>query len=116
MYWSDTSIWSERRIPTADDSVIVPSGKAVVLNRPATLSSLKIQGTLSVKDSKGITLTSDWILVNDGIFQAGSEGNPYKNNFIVTISGQDPKDKNEDNSFFKVQGAKGQLHLHGSSR
>lgn len=58
--WSDPATWGAAGMPKAGDTVTMPAGKTVVLDRSTPpLAGLEIHGTL-VFDEDYLTLTSDW--------------------------------------------------------
>ena len=76
---------------TADDIIVIPSGKTLTLDQPATLGGLVVQGQFTVDDSADYELASEWVAVIDGgQFQVGSEQNPHEHEFTLTLTGDDP--------------------------
>ena len=62
--WSDSRTWSGGEIPLAGDTVVIPPGQAVLLDVPADLYLLLVQG-LFVMDHKDLTLDAFYIWVCD---------------------------------------------------
>ena len=101
--WDDAANWSAG-VPDDTQRAIIPSGlTALLTGTDHTAQELVIQGSLLVAESPGVTktLTADWIHVNSGgVFQIGSEADRYdSNDFVVTITGDDPTD------VFTIEGA-----------
>ena len=89
--WSDPAAW-DRQVPTAGDTVIIGPGQRVVLDTDATVKAIIVDGgELVVEDRQDIALAADWILViNGGIFQVGTEADPFEHDFALTLEGDDP--------------------------
>ena len=91
--WSDTDTW-DGDAPSVDDIVVIGPGKTVVLDQNVTVEGIIINGgALIVADDANLTvdLASDYVLViNGGLFQAGTEANPLNTNFTLTLEGDDP--------------------------
>ncbi|MEM9047894.1 MAG: G8 domain-containing protein [Pseudomonadota bacterium] len=76
---------------SADDIVVVPMGKTLVIDKDAALGGLIVQGTARVADIADIELSSDWVLViGGGAFEVGTEASPHTHNFTLTLTGDDP--------------------------
>lgn len=88
-YWSDPIIWSGLAIPAVTDLAIIPAGRTVILDIPVVVNSIEIGGRLVVADQPGLSLTSDWIVVNDGELQIGTEAIPFRNKFSLKLTGTD---------------------------
>ncbi|MBX2855504.1 MAG: CHRD domain-containing protein [Rhodobacteraceae bacterium] len=91
--WSDGSSW-DGAVPGANDIVVIGPGKTVVLDESATVKGMIINGgELIIADGANLTidLVSDYVLViNGGLFQAGTEDDPLDTNFTLTLEGDDP--------------------------
>jgi G8 domain len=88
--WSDPSAWGGT-MPPAGAAVVIPAGTTIKLDTDVVVSSLVINGTLSVAD-KDLSLAANSIVV-DGIgsrLVAGSESKPFTNQLVVTLTGNRP--------------------------
>ncbi|MEM1277146.1 MAG: G8 domain-containing protein, partial [Pseudomonadota bacterium] len=94
--WSDDGVWGGRQ-PGASDIIVIGPGQTVVLDQSATVRGVIIDGgSLIVEDAPGgpanaIMLISDYVLViNGGLFQAGTEDDPLDRDFTLELTGDDP--------------------------
>lgn len=89
--WSDENTWSGG-VPDADSIIVIGEGERVILDRDVTVKAILIQGgELIVEDLQDLSLSADWILVNNGgLFQVGTEENPHVHDFVLTLEGDDP--------------------------
>ena len=118
--WSDPSTW-EGEIPLQGASIIIPSGKRIVLDQTVELQSLTINGTLECAD-QDLSLTAQSITVM-GEFVCGSRESPFTHQLDITLTG-DPADEspmNMDSAMdmgSKVLAAMGggRISLHGEPR
>ena len=111
--WSNPNSWTSGKVPGANQNVIVPEGRTILLDvHTPNLGSLEINGTLLFAD-KDVNLTARWIMVH-GLLQIGSEENPFKNNATITLTGPQ-EDVNTMGGRFLVSMAGGQLEIHGQS-
>lgn len=88
--WSNPDAW-QTRAPRDSDIVVIGEDDRVILNEDVTVKGMIINGgEVIVADRPGVALTADWVLVlNGGLFQAGTEDNPYQNDFDLTLTGDD---------------------------
>ncbi|MBS4029356.1 MAG: VCBS repeat-containing protein, partial [Ignavibacteriales bacterium] len=91
-YWNDTSVWSGGRIPTAEDSIVIPPNITIILNTDSLLAQNKSVGTLIISTGSIIqALGNDTLriignLMINGTLNVDSVTNPVFNcegNFIV---------------------------------
>jgi Ca2+-binding RTX toxin-like protein len=89
--WSDATTWSGG-VPGTGSIVIIGEGERVILDRDVTVKAILINGgELIVEDLQDLSLSADWILVNNGgLFQVGTEENPHVHDFVLTLEGDDP--------------------------
>lgn len=89
--WSDDTTWSGG-VPDAGSIIVIGEGERVILDRDVTVKAIVIQGgELIVEDVQDLSLSADWILVNNGgLFQVGTEENPHAHDFVLTLEGDDP--------------------------
>lgn len=94
--WSDPNSWAGK-IPASDSIVIIRNGEKVTLDKNTRVQGIIIEGSgsvLNIMDQKGarLKLTSDFVLVlNGGLFQAGTETNLLDTDFTLELSGEDPE-------------------------
>ncbi|MEP3636992.1 MAG: malectin domain-containing carbohydrate-binding protein [Paracoccaceae bacterium] len=88
--WSNANAWGGGT-PGAGDIVIINEGQRMVLDADATVQGIIVNGgELVVEDEQDLALSSDWILViNGGLFQVGTEGDPFEHDFVLTLEGDD---------------------------
>ncbi|MEM9044724.1 MAG: G8 domain-containing protein [Pseudomonadota bacterium] len=94
--WSDNEVWGGSE-PGANDIIVIGEGQTVVLDQSATVRGIIVDGgSLIVEDAPGgpaneIMLISDYVLViNGGLFQAGTEVDPLDRDFTLELTGDDP--------------------------
>jgi cell migration-inducing and hyaluronan-binding protein len=84
--WSDASIWSSGKVPSAGSLVTIGEGIEVVLDSDtAALHGLNLNGKLSFADNKKIELTTEWVLLT-GELEIGSSTTPYSGNATITLT------------------------------
>ena len=113
--WSDPATWGEGGLPTGGETVTIPHGKTVLLDRSTPpLGGLQVDGTLLFEDADH-TLTSDWIMVH-GRLQVGTEAEPIRTRARISLTGVN-RDQNVMNMGTKSLGMMGgALEVHGESR
>ena len=120
--WHDPSTWNNG-VPTAADDAVVPAGKVVNFDGAAHVAkTLRIQGTATALESGATnkTLSSDWILVDGGSLDIGSEANRYDTHtFTITLEGDNhlqnlPSLGISSNDAFLMSRAGGTLNLFGA--
>ena len=93
--WSQASSWGNVGIPNASDIVVINPSEKVVLDKSTTVRGIIVNGgELIVEDRAGetIDLNADYVLViNGGLFQAGTETNPLDTDFTLTLEGDNPQ-------------------------
>jgi cell migration-inducing and hyaluronan-binding protein len=112
--WSDRATWGGD-VPDAGDTVVVPSGKTIVLDvSPPKLAGVQVDGTLRFAN-RNLRLHTGWIMVH-GRLQVGTAAAPYTRNAEIILDG-DPN-ANIMGMGASVLGvmAGGQLELHGQPR
>lgn len=113
--WSAASTWPSGQVPAAGEAVVIPSGKAVLLDvSPPALASVRVEGAL-VFDEADLELTAGHILVL-GTFRAGTTSAPFQHHVTITLTGT-PADGDVMGMGNRVLGvAGGTLDLHGEPR
>ncbi|MGH3372169.1 MAG: G8 domain-containing protein, partial [Nocardioidaceae bacterium] len=113
--WSEASGWPGGQVPGAGAAVVIPSGKAVLLDvSPPALASLRVEGAL-VFDEADLDLTAGHILVL-GTLRVGTSAAPFQHRATITLTGTlaDGDIMGMGNRMLGVAG--GTLDLHGESR
>jgi hypothetical protein len=113
--WSEPSTWPGGQVPLAGAAVVIPSGKAVLLDvSPPPLASLRIEGAL-VFDEQDLELTADHVLVF-GTLRVGTHAVPFQHRATITLTGTASEGDimGMGNRVLGVVG--GTLDLHGQSR
>lgn len=86
--WSDPDTWGGR-VPVAGQDVVVPAGRAVVLDvDPPALGHVRVEGELYLEDSGDRVLRAASILVT-GRFSAGSASRPFTHRAEIVLDGAD---------------------------
>ncbi len=113
--WSDGSSWPGGQVPAAGAAVVIPTGRAILLDvSPPPLASLNVEGAL-VFDEQDIDLTAGHILVQ-GTMRVGTSAQPFQHRATITLTGA-ASDGNVMGMGNRVLGvAGGTLDLHGESR
>ncbi|MDW3221303.1 MAG: G8 domain-containing protein [Paracoccaceae bacterium] len=89
--WSDENTWSGS-VPDSDSIIVIGEGERVILDQDVTVKAILVHGgELIVEDLQDLSLSADWILVNNGgLFQVGTEEHPHVHDFVLTLEGDDP--------------------------
>ena len=91
--WSTASNWDLNRVPGNGDSVVIPAGKFVTLDKNENLSNMyiKVAGWLTVSKKLKLTGVSIVELTNTGYLWAGTNN---RNTEIIEINGVNKFDQN----------------------
>ena len=116
--WSSESTWEKFGVgkPQEGDVVTIPEGYDVLLDEsPPPLEGIFVEGALHFA-AQDLEFTADYIIVN-GLFQVGSEEEPYMNRAVITLAGNYTEaDQSIGHCGVKVLCADGgRLELHGAS-
>jgi cell migration-inducing and hyaluronan-binding protein len=113
--WSEASTWPGGQVPAAGAAVVIPEGKAVLLDvSPPPLASLRVEGSL-VFDDRDLELTTGHILVR-GTMRVGTGAEPFGHRATITLTGT-PADGDVMGMGNRVLGVvAGTLDLHGEPR
>jgi hypothetical protein len=85
--WSLVNTWRNDEPPIDGDTVIVPDNQVVLLDvQPPRLFLLMVQGEL-VFDRRDLDLTADYIWVNGGRLEIGTEEEPFEQKVTITLIG-----------------------------
>ena len=92
MRWSSHGSWALHTKPGEHSIIVINKGETLVLDESATVKGIIVNGgNLVVEDSADIELSTDYLLVLDGgLFQVGTEDNPFVHEFTLTLEGDDP--------------------------
>ena len=92
--WSETSTWGGQFAPVDGESVVVPKGLNLLVDITASpmLNMVLVDGGSIVFPSDNDpahvrTFDSKIIFVNNGVFEAGTESDPYTSKLIITMHG-----------------------------
>jgi hypothetical protein len=112
--WSDPTLWGGT-LPGTNAAVVIPSGKTVVLDTDVNIRNLRVEGTLVCAD-KDLALTTNWILVNGGKFECGTQAAPFQKRLVITLNATDQAEDimGMGTKFLAALG--GTVDLHGSSK
>lgn len=119
--WSAEATWGGCPVPAAGSSVAIAPDASVILDvSPPPLKSLTVYGSLRfADDAASLRLQADWIMLEGGELQIGSEQQPFAGAAAIVLTGNTTAALTED-----VMGAgskvlavmSGHLNLHGVSR
>lgn len=99
-YWSNPITWGGNFAPMAGDSVVIPVGLNLLVDVASTpvLNAIDVEGSLIFAPDPSNpntlrTFDANYIMVNGGYMEAGTEEFPYTSKLIITMHGQltDPK-------------------------
>ena len=79
--WSDTSIWSENRLPTANDIVKIQHN--VIVDTNVDITSIGVSGTLTFADKNLNFYVNNFIVYENGYLEIGTKANPIQNDIHV---------------------------------
>ena len=83
--WSSPGTWPGGKIPASGDTVVIPSGRSVLLDADISVVLLDIEGTLTVADQPGgIKIDARYVVVRSG---GSMIANINTNSLIITLSG-----------------------------
>lgn len=114
--WSTLATWDGDDAPGADSIVVIGEGETVILDQSLTVEGIIVNGgELIIEDGDDLTidLSTDYLLVmNGGLFQAGTEDDLLDTEFTLTLEGDDPEfdlevteilNGNVDNTIFAAE-------------
>ena len=85
--WSNPATWNFEDYPGFNDSVHIPEGQSVLLDQSTpVLYLLLIEGEL-IFDNMDLSLDANYILIDGGRFQVGTEEEPFSHNAVITLHG-----------------------------
>jgi uncharacterized protein YdhG (YjbR/CyaY superfamily) len=94
--WKKANDWSLNRVPQDGDSVVIPKGYEVIMDRDMDLSDIKIYvaGTLEMKNVLALDKTSEVIVASTGII---NRFGARPGNEVITIGGVKKYDEKSNN-------------------
>ena len=116
--WSDPATWGGDIPPIDGDSVYVPTGMVLLVDQSTPkLYSIIVEGWIVFSDELPVMLVqTNMLIVEYGVFQAGTEKSPYVNNLTFVLTG-DYYDKQLPGFGNKVIGCHScTFDLHGKPR
>jgi hypothetical protein len=85
--WSSLTTWKYQEPPVDGDTIVVPAGQSILVDVPSPLLFLVlVQGDL-IFDNKDLTFDANYILIDGGTFQVGTESAPFLNKLTITVHG-----------------------------
>ncbi|MBY0456011.1 MAG: G8 domain-containing protein, partial [Gemmataceae bacterium] len=117
--WSDPATWTGGKPPRAGDTVVIPDGRAVVLDvSPPQLKGVLVKGQLRF-DRQDLELKTGWVLVagKGAKLEIGTAAEPFAQKATITLFGTDKKESvaGAGTKFLAAMGG-GTLELHGARR
>lgn len=77
--WSDPATWGGDIPPIDGDAVVVPKGMVLLVDQSTpSLKSIIVEGSLVFSDERDMIIKAQHIVINHGIFMAGTEEIPYQ--------------------------------------
>jgi cell migration-inducing and hyaluronan-binding protein len=115
--WSDPKSWPGGKVPGEGEAVTIARDKEIVLDvSPPTLRSLTVDGKLSFSDDRDLELKTDWIYLQGGELDIGSEARPHTHKAIITLTDKVPGEDINTMGDRGIMLLKGALSLHGDRR
>jgi cell migration-inducing and hyaluronan-binding protein len=112
--WSAPGTWGGA-VPGENAAVTIPAGRTVVLDRDVSLANLTIRGTL-VFARRSLVLEADWIDIDGGSLQIGTERAPFRQRAVIRLRDRTPGEARGHlgDRFIGLHDAR--LDLHGAPR
>ena len=120
--WSDEDTWGGDFLPGAGDAVEIPAGRALLVDVDSTpvLSFITVLGSLifapETDKTHQRTFDAQYIIVNGGYLEIGTEEFPYDSKLTITMHGDEytPALPIYGNKVIAVRN--GLLEMHGPER
>jgi predicted small lipoprotein YifL len=111
--WSDPATWNGNP-PDKNSAVLIPSGASIVLDQPACVRNLTLEGRLTFAP-KDLTFCAEWIMAHhSGHLEVGTEEAPFQHTAVITlIDGDRNENVMEMGTKFLGAMAGGRIDLHG---
>jgi len=115
--WSDPKSWPGGKAPREGDAVTIGRDRDVVLDvNPPALRSLTIQGKLSFSNDIDIELKTEWIYLQGGELDIGSEARPHTRKATITLTDNVPDENINTMGDRGILLMNGVLSLHGDRK
>lgn len=86
--WSDEQTWGGDMPPVEGDTVYVPKGMVLLVDTSTPpLYSIIVEGSIVFSDEVDMVIQTHFLIVSHGVFQAGTESNPYEKKLTFILSG-----------------------------
>lgn len=86
--WSDELTWGGDLPPTDGDTVYVPVGMVLLVDTSTpALYSIFVEGSIIFSDEVDMTIDTHFLIVEHGLFQAGTETSPYEKKLTFVLHG-----------------------------
>ena len=86
--WTDQETWGGEAIPREGDTVYVPKGMTLLIDdSTAVLDTVIVEGKIKFADEKDMTFDAHYFLIKEGVFEAGTEEQPYEHKLVFTMHG-----------------------------
>ena len=87
--WSEANTWLNDEMPGEMDSVLVPADQTLLMDMSVTpkLRTILVQGVL-VFDRIDADLHAEFIIVQGGLFEIGTEDEPFEQDVTITLHGK----------------------------
>ncbi len=112
--WSDPASWPGGKVPGEGDEVAIGRDRNIVLDvSPPALRSLTIQGKLSFSDERDVELATEWIYLQGGELEIGTEARPHTRKATITLTDNVPGEDINTMGDRGIMLMRGTLNLHG---
>lgn len=86
--YSDPNTWSGDFPPIEGDAVYVPKGMVLMVDQSTPrLKTIIVEGALAFSDENDVTVQAEYIIVNEGSFEVGTEEFPYQHVANISLFG-----------------------------
>ena len=115
--WSDSATWGGESFPRKADSVYVPVGQTLIIDKTVPrLKALIIQGNVVFEDEQDMTFEAEYIIVKDGYLQIGTPQNRFEHNLTITLYGDRKSTTLPGFGSKGIMVQSGRLDIHGKKR
>ncbi|WEK48196.1 MAG: G8 domain-containing protein [Candidatus Andeanibacterium colombiense] len=112
--WSDPASWPDGKVPAAGDAVTIGRDRNILLDvNPPALRSLTVSGKLSFSDKLDIALKTEWIYLQGGELEIGTEASPHRHDATITLTDTVPDEDVNTMGDRGIMLMRGTLNLHG---
>ena len=87
--WSQRETWGNDLLPIEREAVEIPSGQHLLVDvdEVPRLAFVVVYGSLIFEDSGEKTFDANYIMVNGGYLEIGTENQPYLSKLTITLHG-----------------------------